>query len=113
MGTEIAGESEADAGVTVAGAGQDGGTVVLEVPRAEQHVRHGHHVVGAGGDQGVDRLVDRRVGQLEEAADHPPTVEPGIDQIDHLGELLGRGRVAAAVADEQQVGHWCTLRAHR
>jgi hypothetical protein len=94
VGAEVAGQPERDGRVAAPGPAEHRRAVVLEVAGAEQDVGHGHDVGGPRRDQVVDGTVDRRVGQLEEAAAHPTARQPGRHQVAHGRELPGRGRVA-------------------
>ena len=92
-----------DVGVAAAGPGEDGGAVVLEVAGAEEDVGDGGDVGGAVGDEAVEGVVDVGLGQLEEAgADPGGRADRGPDEGGELGELVGRGGVAAAVAERSR-----------
>jgi hypothetical protein len=99
---EVASEAEAHVGVAAPGPGQQGGTVVLQVPGPEQHHGNGHDVRRPPGHQGVDRVVDVGLGQLEVAGADGGAGQQGGGELDQPFELGGGGGVAAAVADDQE-----------
>ena len=82
--------------------------VVLEVPGGEEHERHRHDLLGLVCDRPVDRLVDDRLGHLDE-----PELDRQLARVVAHGfgeppELLDPVGVPAPVADDDEhplLGH--------
>ena len=71
---------DGDPGVATAGRVDDRRDVVGGVVAGVQEVGQDEHALGAVADRGVDRVGDRRFGELEEAGDDgcpEPTGDPG------------------------------------
>ena len=99
---EVAAHAEAHVGVALAGPGEGGRAVVLEVPGGEQHERHRDDVGQAALDEAVDGEVGERLGHLDEAEverQRPGDLADGPRQGPELLDAVG---VAAAMADDEQ-----------
>ncbi len=99
---EVAGHAETHAGVALAGPGQRGRPVVLEVPGGEQHERHRDDVGLPALDETVDGQIGQRLGHLDEAEVDRELSGDLADGPRQRPELLDAIGVAAAVADDEQ-----------
>ena len=92
----------AHVGVALAGAGERGRPVVLEVPGGQQHERHRDDVGEAALDEPVDGEVGERLGHLDEPEVDRQLAGDLADGPRQRPELLDAVGVAAAVADDEQ-----------
>ena len=101
---EVAAHAEAHVRMALAGPGERGRPVVLEVPGGQQHERHRDDVGETALDEAVDGEVGERLGHLDEAEVDRQLPGDLADRPRQRPELLDAVGVAAAVADDEQRG---------
>lgn len=106
---DVRGEHHLDVRMTCSGFGDDGGDVAFDVV-ADVHEQRDHHDVRRPGGRGlVDRVADRRLGDLEERREHGGAVCGGRDQVAQGRMIRGGPCVAAAVGHEDGDACWGQL----